>query len=162
MKCTKNSGQTANIWLDGDKLTRTKAFSYLGSLISSDGKSQRDVIARIAKNAFLKKKSRLASNAMSIHAKILFMKSFIWSVGTYASETWTLVIRKWGTKCTVVSFLLLTLKKLIKQNYKLLRCGALRRMVRISWTARVSNERVLNMIGVKPSLLKSIEGEGLE
>jgi len=72
---------------------------------------------------FNNKKQLLCSNNLSLEMKKELIKSCIWSVALYGSETWTLgkneerVVNAFETWCW-------------------------RRMVKIKWTARIMNDEV--------------------
>ena len=72
-----------------------KQFCYLGSLVTEDIRSGREVRRRIAlgKEAFNKKKD-LMQKSLSLHLQKRMVKVFVWSVVLYGSETWTLVYKK--------------------------------------------------------------------
>jgi hypothetical protein len=60
-----------NIIMDGMKLENVNSCTYLGSRVTSDGKSAIDIRCRIAqaKQAFFKKKKFLTTNAININIR---------------------------------------------------------------------------------------------
>ena len=93
MKCSRDGSQKNSIWLEGERLAQVNLFKYLGSIITSDGRCEKDIRSRIAqaKEAFNKKRSLLTSKAKSLPVRKRFIKSYIWSIATYGCETWTLL-----------------------------------------------------------------------
>jgi len=82
----------------GQNLEKVKQFCYLGSLVTEDGRSGREVRRRIAlgKEAF-NKKMDLMQKSLSLHLRKRMVKVFVWSVVLYGSETWTLQKRGYST-----------------------------------------------------------------
>jgi len=90
----KNTNYTAipnNIKMDGEALKQVSKFKYLGSIFTEDGKNKEDTIQRIkeAKVMFNSKKQILCSKNLSLEMTKKLIKSCIWSVVLYGSETWT-------------------------------------------------------------------------
>lgn len=81
-----------NISLENKEIIQINYFKYLGSIITDDGKSIKEIKSRIgqAKNTFLKKRKLLTSKNMNIVTKKWFIKTYVWSVALYESETWTI------------------------------------------------------------------------
>jgi len=90
MVCSKDY-ENINIKID-DALKQVPKFKYLGSIFTEDGKNKENTIQRIkdAKVMFNNKKQLLCSNSLSLEMKKELIKSCIWSVALYGSETWTL------------------------------------------------------------------------
>ncbi|KAG1659260.1 Anaphase-promoting complex subunit 2 [Nymphon striatum] len=91
MKITRYQYEVINITLKGRKLEQVRQYKYLGSILDDEGKCTKDVKARIAmaKQAFMKRKELLIKN-ISLYLKKRLVKSLIWSVALYGSETWTI------------------------------------------------------------------------
>src|SRR4030088_1053009 len=90
----------------------------------------------MAKAAFVKRKE-LLTRKMSRTLKKRIIKTVIWSVTLYGTETWTL-------------------KKEDMKRLNSLEMWMWRRMERISWTERKTDEAVLSMVGEERTLLKVI------
>ena len=97
MVCSKDF-ENINITMDDNTLKQVPKFKYLGSIITEDGKNKKDIMQRIkeAKVMFNNKKQLLCSNNFSLEMKKKLIKSRIWSVALYGSETWTLKKMKRG------------------------------------------------------------------
>ena len=69
-----------------------KEFCYLGSRVTSDGRSKKEIIKRKAqaKRTFYMKKNLLTAENTSIEVRKQFIRSYIRSMFLYASEAWTL------------------------------------------------------------------------
>jgi len=66
--CYKKNISSINITLDNKRIVQVDNFKYLGSIITNDGKSIKEIRSRIGqiKNPFLKKKKLLTSKNMSM------------------------------------------------------------------------------------------------
>jgi len=82
------------------------------------------------------------SHSIPISTKIRIMKVLIWPVATYGCESWTL--RKYEETC-IDAF----------------EMKGLRKILWVSWTAKKTNEWVLNKAGVKRKLLDTIKARKL-
>ena len=78
-----------NIYIDGQQTERVREFQYLGSLISDDGYCEKEIMSRIrmAKKV-LQDKRKLFTGKMNLELKKRIVKCLVWSVATYAAETW--------------------------------------------------------------------------
>ena len=128
-----------HITMDDNTLKQVPKFKYLGSIITEDGKNKKDIMQRIeAKVMFNNKKQLLCSNNFSLEMKKKLTKSCIWSVALYGSETWTLgkneerAVNAFETWCW-------------------------RRMLKIKWTDRITNEEVFQKVEKEQLLLKILK-----
>ena len=90
----------------------------------------------IAKEAFNRKMSLLTSK-LNIELKKKLVRCYVWSIALYGSETWTQ-------------------RKLERKYLESFEMWCWRRMEKIKWTEKVTNEQVLEGIGEKKTLLNSI------
>ncbi|XP_008481209.1 uncharacterized protein LOC103517940 [Diaphorina citri] len=86
--CTKDP-ETVNIVVNNEHIKQIKSFKYLGSIITEDGKSNQDINQRIAqaKAAFMKKRSLFCSNNINLNLRKQLIKTLVWSIALYGSET---------------------------------------------------------------------------
>ena len=136
MVCS-NDFENSNIKMDDNALKQVSKFKYLGSIITEDRKNQEYIIQRIkeAKVMFNNKKQLLCSNNLSLEMKKKLIKSCIWSVALYGSETWTL-----GKN-----------EERITNAFETWRW---RRMLKIKWTDRITNDEVFQRAKEERLLLK--------
>jgi hypothetical protein len=89
MVCGKNVKETLKMRLRNEELQEVDEFCYLGSKITKDGWSTKEIKSRIAqaKRAFYQKKKLLTSNKISLRTKKKFLKAYVWSVALYGCET---------------------------------------------------------------------------
>jgi len=77
--------------IDQKQLENVECFKYLGSMLTNDGRSTREIKSRIAmaKAAFNKKKA-LFTSKLDLNLRKKLVKCYIWSMALYGAETWTL------------------------------------------------------------------------
>ena len=140
MVCSRNEGKSINIKLGDEMLEQVREFCYLGSKITEDGRSKREIISRIAqaKKSFQKKKTLLTSNNISTDVKKKFIQTYIWSVALYGCETWTIATEE-------------------QRRLEAFEMWCYRRMMKIPWVDKISNEEVLKRAMARRKLWKQIQ-----
>jgi len=78
------------------------------------------------------------SHSIPISTKMRLMKALVWPVATYGCESWTL-------------------RKNEETHLGAFEMKGLRKILRVSWTAKKTNEWVLNKAGVKRELLDTVK-----
>ena len=78
----------------------------------------------------------------TVSTKMRLMKALVWPVATYGCESWTL-------------------RKDEETRLDAFEMKGLRRILRVSWTAKKANEWVLNKAGAKRELLDTVEARKL-
>jgi hypothetical protein len=123
------------IMIDQKQLENVEYFKYLGSMITNDARSTREIKSRIvmAKTAFNKKKTLLTSK-LDLNLRKKLVKCYIWSIALYGAETWTL-------------------RKIDQKYLESFEMWCWRRMENISWTDRVGNEEVLQRVKEERNVL---------
>ena len=140
MKCHKtNMRNSMNIKLGADRLEECNEFCYLGSIITNDNRSKRDVKSRIAqaKKAFAEKRQLLTSS-ISLETRKKFLNTYIWSVALNGCETWTLGADD-------------------KRRIEAFEMWCYRRMMKISWVDKITNEEVLKRVNEKRKIWMTIQ-----
>ncbi len=139
--CVSRTGdQLINVTLNGQQLEQVTKFKYLGSIITSDGRCSEEIRTRIAmaKNAFTKRKE-LLTKGLDIQTKKNIVKTIIWSIALYGSETWTLREKE-------------------IHNLEAFEMWIWRRMEKINWQDHITNEEVLQRIAEPRRLMAVIQG----
>ena len=83
------------------------------------------------------------SHSIPISTKIRLMKALVWPVATYGCESWTL-------------------RKNEETRLDAFEMKGLRKILRVSWIAKTTNECVLNKAGVKRELLDTVNRQSKE
>ncbi|KAG1714985.1 TBC1 domain family member 13 [Nymphon striatum] len=91
----------------------------------------------IAKDSFNKMKPILTNRNISLTTKNRVLKAYVWSTLLYGCECWTI-------------------NKVLKKKLEATEMWFLRRMLKISWKEKKTNEFVLENAGTKRSLIKTI------
>ena len=119
-------------------------FPYLGFLITEDGECTTEFHNRLNKGqtigASLQKVWK--SHSIPISTKIRLMKALVWPLATSGCESWTL-------------------RKNEETRLDAFEMKGLRRILWDSWTAKKTNEWVLNKAGVKRELLDTVKARKL-
>jgi len=126
--------------IKGKVVQQVDKFSFLGSLITSDGKSEQEIKKRIAmaKTSFQRMKSILTSRSINIGTRTRILKCYIWSTMLYGCETWTI-------------------SKVMERRLEAAEMWFIRRMLRIPWTAKMKNEEVLSRAGTERRMIETIK-----
>src|SRR5215470_8220200 len=132
---SKEEGIRVKIMIEQHIKEQIKQFQYLGAMVTEDERCEQDIKCRIAmaKQAFVKRKKVLCSN-MSMALRVRLAKTLVWPVMMYGSETWIL-------------------KKEEKRRLEAFEMWIWRRMAKVSWMDRKTNEEVLKMVGEERKLL---------
>ena len=123
---------TCNITIHGTRLEQVNSFIYLGRCVQNVRRR-----IGIAKSAFTSLETELKSRHINLQLRIRVLKCYVWSTLLYGSETWTLTS---------------DLMKQLEATEMLF----LRRMLRISYKDRVTNEEVLHRANEDRTLMKDI------
>ena len=141
----QSTNPRCNLVSKGETIKQVTKFKYLGYLITSDGKCITEIRKRIAmaKDTFQKMKPILANRNISMATKLKAMKTYVWAVLLYGCECWTM-------------------NSEIVKKLEAVEMWFIRRMMRISWTERRSNESVLKDANLERTLIRTIRERQLK
>ena len=124
------------IQIDGEPLENVDHFKYLGSIKSADTTCSKDIKARIAmaKQRMIQLTNIWKDRAINNSLKVKIVRALIWPVVLYGSEGWTL--RKTDIK-----------------RIQSAEMWCYRRLLRVSWTQKRSNESILTELQKQPELI---------
>ena len=108
--------------------------------ITEDGKTDIEIKNRInlAKSKFSTMAKILTSRSLKIPTKLKMLKCYVFSIFTYGAEAWTLT-------------------KVLENKIEAFEMWCLRRISKISWKDKVSNEDVLIKLNTERQLLRDIQ-----
>ena len=134
-----------NIAVNNNILEQVKQFTYLGLNLYEDGKNSGEVRRRIgmAKTKFTQMHKVFTSRKISLATKLRLVKCYVYSSLLYCCETWTLYLDD--------------IKRLAAFEMWIYR-----RLGRIPWTEKRTNQYVLNHLNVTKSLMKDIKSRKLK
>ena len=120
-----NSASTAPITLRGQPLEEVQSFTYLGSIINTIGGTDEDVKVRLgkARATFAQLRNVWRSGTLSTNTKIRMFNTLVKPVLLYGSETWRTT-------------------ETITRKLQTFINGCLRRLLKIRWQERISNEEL--------------------
>ena len=129
------SGPITSWQIDGETIEIVRDFIFLGSKITADG----DYSHEIKRHLFLGRKAMtnldgiLKSRDITLPTKVCLIKAMVFPVVMYGYESWTI-------------------KKAECQRIDAFKLWCWRRLLRIPWTARRSNQSILKEISPEYSL----------
>ena len=133
-KCmvTAKDSKKTTIMLDGQLLESVDHFKYLGSIMTSDARSEKDILARLGKASGVAAKLAkvLKQKQIKCETKKRLLWAVVFSVATYGCEAWTVT-------------------KAMEKRINAFEMKIYRRMLCISYMDRISNKEVLERINVK-------------
>ena len=137
-----SDGIVCRILIQNEQLEQVDTFPYLGSLITEDGECTTQFRTRLNRGqAIVASLQKIwKSHSITTSAKIRLMKALVWPVGTYGCESWTL-------------------RKNEETRLHTSEMKGLRKILRVSWTAKKTNEWVLNKAGVKRELTRHCQSK---
>ena len=119
----------------GEAMERVRDFIFLGSKITADGDCSHEIKRHLllGRKAVTNLDSILKSRDVSLPTKVHLVKAMVFPVVLYGSESWTI-------------------KKAESQRIDAFELWCWRRLLRVTWTARRSNQSILKEINSEYSL----------
>ena len=123
--------------IDGETMETVADFVFLGSKITADGDCSHEIKRRLllGRKVMTNLDSILKSRYITLQTKVHRVKAMVFSVVMYGCESWTI-------------------KKAERQRIDAFELWCWRRLLRVPWTARRSNQSILK--GISPEY--SLEG----
>ena len=138
MRISKQRGKVVKLFIDGYQIEQVSPFCYLGSIITEDGRSEKEIICRIgmAKSKFYDN-LKIFTGQLSTTTKKQMIKSLVRSVTLYATEAWTM-------------------RKVDTQILEAFEMWCWRKMFKISYKEHVTNDEVFSRAKEKRSIIARI------
>ena len=135
----KADAPRCNLRLKNNMLQQVDSFKYLGSTINNDGRSTKEIRIRIAqaKRAFAELSKILTNPRISFKTRKRILDCYINPIIMYGSEAWTI-------------------NNKAMSSIDATEMWCFRRMLKISYLDRVTNEEVLRRAGEKRRLCNNI------
>ena len=120
------SGPITSWQIDGETVETVSDFMFLGSRITADGDCSHEIKRRLilGRKVMTNLNSILKSRDITLPAKVCLVKSMVFPVVMYGCESWTV-------------------KKAERRRIDALKLWCWRRLLRVPWTARRSNQSIL-------------------
>jgi hypothetical protein len=124
------------ICVNGTQLEEVQKYKYLGAIMTSDGRDETEIKARIgmARKAFSNLERVLKDKKMDLSLRLRLLQCYVWTVLGYASETWTI-------------------PKAAQNRINSFELWCYRRVHRIGWRDKIRNEEVLQRTGLQHGIL---------
>ena len=129
------SGPITSWEIDGERVETVSDFIFLGSKITSDDDCSHEIKRRFLlwKKVMTNLDSIFKSRDITLPTKVCLVKAMVFPVVTYGCESWTV-------------------KKAERQRIYAFELWCWRRLLRVPWTARRSNQSILKEISPGYSL----------
>ena len=129
------SGSITSWQIDWETVETVADFIFLGSKITADGNCSREIQRRLllGKKVMTNRDSILKSRDITLSTKVCVVKAMVFPVVMYRCESWTI-------------------KKAEHQRIDAFELWCWRRLLRVPWTARRSNQSILKEISPEYSL----------
>ena len=126
------SGPITSWQIDGEIMETMKDFIFLDSKITANVDCSQTCLL-LGRKAMTNLESILKSRDVTLPTKVCLVKAMVFPVGMYGCESWTI-------------------KKAERQRIDAFELGCWRRLLRVPWTARTSNQSILKEISSEYSL----------
>ena len=129
------SGPITSWQIDGETMETVKDFIFLGSKISADGDCSHEIKRCLlpGRKAMTNLDSILKSRDITLLTKVHLVKAMVFPVVMYGCESWTV-------------------KKAERRRIDAFELWCWRRLLRVPWTARRSNQSILKEVSPEYSL----------
>ena len=129
------SGPTTSWQIDGETMETARDFIFLHSKITSDGYCSHEIKGRLllGRKVMTNLDSILKSRDIALPTKVCLVKAMVFPVAMYGCESWTV-------------------KKAEHRKIDAFELWCWRRLLRVSWTARGSNQSIVKEISPECSL----------
>lgn len=141
MIISKSNHDNQQLVINNKKIQRVNHITYLGCLLNDDWDHSREIRQRIekARSVFLRMRSVLSNNSLSLQLRRRIVSCYVYSVLLYGVESWTL------TEATC-------------KRVEAFEMWVYRRILKISWVDHITNDEVLRRIGLQSTeVLKTIK-----
>ena len=139
MVISRKTNPECKVSTNGTILKQQEKFKYLGTLITPDGRNHVEINTRIAqaKVNFMKMKTLLTNTKVSITTRKRVLQCYIEPILMYRCEAWTI-------------------NKQVQKKLEATEMWFIRRMLRVPWTVKLTNDEVLRRADSKRSLINRI------
>ena len=141
----ESSGIPPDIKINQTSLENVDQFKYLGSIKTTDGTCRKDIVTRIgmAKQRMVQLNNIWKDRSIPTQLKVKILKCLVWPKMLYGCETWTT-------------------KKADDNKIEAAEMWFYRRLLRVKWTERRTNESVLQELGTMRMLSSIINKRKLK
>ena len=141
----KPNSPKINIAIDGQHIEQVTSYMYLGSLITEDGRSEKEIKRRImiAQSTFTNMRTLLSCRGINLKTRLRAIKLYIWPTLFYGAETWTIT-------------------KSLLSKLDAFEMWVYRRVLKLSWPEKITNEEVLGRMGTGREMVRQFKTRKLQ
>ena len=145
MVVSKNDVGAVNLRIRGKDIDRVTHHKYLGSWLNETADPDEEIRARIeiARSAFMRMRNVLCCRSLKLSVRLKVLRCYVWSTLFYGCETWTLKVS-------------------MMNRLEAFEMWCYRRILRISWVDRVTNDEVLRRLHREREVLQIVKRRKLE
>ena len=127
------SGSITSWQIGGETVETVADFIFLGSKITADGDCSHEIKRLLGRKVMINRGNILRSRDITLLTKVHLVKALVFPVVMYGHESWTI-------------------KKAERQRIDAFELWCWRRVLRVPWTAKRSNQSILKEISPRCSL----------
>ena len=141
----KPNSPKINIAIDVQHIEQVTSYVYLGSFITEDGRSEKEIKRRImiARSTFTNMRTLLSYRGINLKTRLRAIKCYIWPKLFYGAEIWTIT-------------------KPLLSRLDAFEMWVYRRVLKISWTEKITNEEVLRRMGTGRDIVRQFKTRKLQ
>lgn len=140
MIISRNQNVSIPISINGEILNNVYQFKYLGCIINAKLDTETEIKARIeqARGNFIRMRNILCDQHLDLELRCRLSKCYVWSTLMYGAETWTLKVSSMN-------------------RLEAFEMWTYRRILKIPYTAHITNEEVLRRVNKERDLLHTVK-----
>ena len=141
----KPNSSKINIAIDGQHIEQVTSHMYIGSLITEDGRSEKEIKRRImiARTTFINMRTLLSCRGINMKARLRVIKCYIWPTLFYGAETRTIT-------------------KYLLSRRDAFEMWVYLRVLKISWAEKITNEEVLRRMQTGREIVRQFKTRKLQ
>ena len=141
----KPTSPKINIAIDRQHIEQVTPFMYIGNLIYEDVRSEKYIKRRImiAPTTFTNMRTLLSCRGINLNIRLRALKCYIWPTLFYGAETWTIT-------------------KSLLSRLDAFEMWVYRRVLKISWAEKITNEEVLRRMGTGREIVRQFKTRKLQ
>ena len=141
----KPNSPKINIAIDEEQIEQVTSYMYLGSLITEDGRSEKEIKRRIiiARSTFTNIRTLLSCQGINLKTRLRAIQCCIWPTLFHGADTWTIT-------------------KSLLSRLDAFEMWVYRRVLKILWTDKITNEEVLRRMGTGREIVRQFKTRKLQ
>lgn len=134
-----------HLTINQTRIERVSQYTYLGTIINENWDNTQEIKSRIgkARSTFNQMSAVFKSHDLTLETKIRLLRCYVYSVLLYGVETWTM-------------------RDETEKRLEAFELWLYRRILKISWTEKITNVEVLKRMNTKPELLNIVKCRKLQ